>query len=231
MHVVPLVPAYQASRTIGYLVAELLRCWPDRAAPIVVVDDGSTDGTGDVARAAGAHVLTHPSNRGKGAALRTALAEAHRLGGRTAVCVDADGQHPATEAARLADHPAPDQALLLGVRDLLGAGAPRANRFSNRFSNGFLSMATGLLLRDTQCGLRRYPIEPTLSLGVKSNGYGFEAEVILRAAKAEWPIVQTDVAVIYPPKQERVSHFRVVRDPARIVLRVLFTMATAPGPR
>jgi glycosyltransferase involved in cell wall biosynthesis len=231
MRVVPLVPAYQASRTIGELVTELARCWPDREAPIVVVDDGSTDGTRELARAAGAHVLVHPTNRGKGAALRTALAEAYRLGAKLAVSVDADGQHPATEAARLAEHGAPEGALLLGVRDLVRAGAPRASRFSNAFSNGFLSMATGLELADTQCGLRRYPVEETLLLGVRSNGYGFEAEVILRAARARVPIVQTQVDVIYPPAQERVSHFHVVRDPTRIVLRVLFTLATAPGPR
>jgi glycosyltransferase involved in cell wall biosynthesis len=231
MRVVPIVPAYQASRSVGPVVAELARLWPDREAPVIVVDDGSTDDTAEQARRAGALLERHTRNLGKGAALASGLKLARRLGARLAVTLDADGQHPPAEAARLALHPAPEQTLLLGVRNLERAGAPSANRFSNRFSNAFLSLFTGLSLGDTQCGLRRYPVHETLELGARSRGYGFEAEVILRAARAGWPIQDVEVDVIYPPEHERLSHFHVVRDPARIVLRVLFTFATAPGQR
>jgi hypothetical protein len=148
-----------------------------------------------------------------------------------AVTVDADGQHPADEAARIAFHSAPDDTLVLGVRDLAHAGAPRANRFSNAFSNAWLSWFSGHRLLDTQCGLRRYPIRKTLDLGVRAAGYAFEAEVILRAARTGWRIEQLPVRVIYPPEHERVSHFHPVRDPARIVVRVLYTIATTPGHR
>jgi len=127
--------------------------------------------------------------------------------------------------------PAPDHALVLGVRDLVAAGAPRVNRFSNGFSNFFLELFSGRHLADTQCGLRRYPVAATLALGVRADGYAFEAEVILRAARAGWAIVQLPVRVVYPPEHERITHFHPVRDPTRIVLRVLHTVATAPGPR
>ena len=142
--------------------------------------------------------------------------------------MDADGQHPAEEAIRLLCDPAPVDGLLLGVRDLAGADAPRANRVSNGISNFFISAFTGRRLADTQCGLRRYPVPETLRLGVRADGYGFEAEVLLRAVRARWTIAQIPVRVIYPPPSQRISHFHVVRDPARITLRVLFTYVTAP---
>jgi glycosyltransferase involved in cell wall biosynthesis len=231
MRAVAIVPAYQAARSVGPVVSELLRSWPDgRGAPLVIaVDDGSTDGTAAAAEKAGALVLCHQRNRGKGAALRTGLERARELGAGVAVSVDADGQHPPEEALRILCDPAPPEALVLGVRDLLRDGAPRANRFSNGFSNLFLSLFSRRKLSDTQCGLRRYPVAATLALEPRETGYGFEAEVILRAARAGWRIVETPVRVVYPPEHERVSHFHVVRDPARIVYRVLHTFATAKG--
>jgi len=233
MRAVAVVPAYEAGRTVGEVVAALCSVWPNNGAgpSVIVVDDGSSDDTSAAARSAGALVERHPTNRGKGAALRTGLRKAAELGAEVAVTVDADGQHPAEEAVRLLLDPAPREGLVLGLRDLVRDGAPRANQFSNQFSNLFVSWFSGHRLADTQCGLRRYPVRRTLDLGVRANGYGFEAEVILRAARARWPIAQVPVRVIYPPNGARTSHFHVVRDPTRIVLRILYTVATAPGPR
>jgi glycosyltransferase involved in cell wall biosynthesis len=227
MQRVAVVPAYQSAHTVGGVVRELLASWPGAGGipRVVVVDDGSTDETAEVAREAGADVVRHHKNRGKGAALRTGLERAHELGATVAVSVDADRQHPAEEAVRLALEPAPLHALLLGVRDLMRDGAPRANQFSNGFSNWWVSRFSGRWLADTQCGLRRYPVGPTLRLGARSRGFGFEAEVIVRAASAGWTIAQIPVRVIYPA--DRTSHFHTVRDPARIVGRLLYTYATA----
>ncbi len=191
--------------------------------PIWLVDDGSTDDTTGVAQGAGAEVIRHTSNRGKGAALLTGLRALAGEGFEAAVTVDADGQHPAEEAVRLACHSAPAEALVLGVRNLVRDGAPRSSQFSNSVSNRFLSLFSGQSLRDTQCGLRRYPLPQVLDLATRSPGYAFEAEVILRAARAGLQIVQTPVRVFYPPPSARVSHFHPVRDPTRIVFRVLST--------
>jgi glycosyltransferase involved in cell wall biosynthesis len=232
---VAIVPAYDAERSVGAVVAGLvsqLSPLPDFRG-VVVVDDGSSDATSSVAASAGATVLRHDRNRGKGAALRTGLCHARSLGAGVAITVDADGQHPPAEAARLALYDCPAEALVLGVRDLVRAGAPGPNRFSNGISNFFLSLFTGRDLHDTQCGLRRYPVARTLELAPRDDGYAFEAECVLRAARAGWQIVEVPVNVYYPPEDERVSHFHVVRDPARIVYRVVATLATtraqAPG--
>lgn len=231
MKTVAIVPAYQAGASVAAVVSGLIKLWPDQPGhpAVIVVDDGSTDDTAERARAAGAHVVRHGENRGKGAALRTALLEALELGAEMAVSVDADGQHPPEEALGLALDPAPPEALVLGVRNLERDGAPRANRISNGISNFFLSLFSRRPLADTQCGLRRYPVRASLALDARADGYAYEAEIVLRAARAGWKIAQVPVRVLYP--EERISHFHVVRDPARIVARVVATLVSAPGPR
>jgi len=212
------IPAFNAERTIAAVVRGAL----DHVARVLVVDDGSTDATASVARDSGAVVTSHPNNRGKGAALRSGLEWAREHGYEVAITLDADGQHPPHEIPKLLAASADPDALVLGVRDLAGANAPRANQMSNGFSNWFLSTVTRTRLRDTQCGLRRYPVRRTLQLGVRDDGFGFETEVLLRSLRAGIPIIQTDIAVLYP--SERTTHFDSRRDPWRIVGRVLRTL-------
>jgi len=216
-----LVPAFDAGDTVGAVVDDLRGAL---GLPVLVVDDGSSDATAEVAGARGAEVVRHPGNLGKGAALATGLLEAGRRGFRLAVTVDADGQHPGVSARRVLEATADPRALVLGVRDLLRDGAPRSNRFGNGVSNFFLSAFAGRPLRDTQCGLRRYPVAETLALASRARGYAFEAEVILRALAAGLPLLEVPVEVVYPRAEDARSHFRKVRDPARIVSTVVRTV-------
>ena len=226
------IPAFQAAASISRVVQDL------RAAPknlldttepaVLVVDDGSSDDTARLAADAGALVVRHGRNRGKGAALLTGFSLALSLGADAAVSVDADGQHHTDEALLIARHAAPRDALVLAVRDLKRDGAPRANRVSNAFSNVWMSWFSRRRLRDTQCGLRRYPLPETLDLGLVGEGYELEAEVILKAARARWRIDELPVRVYYPSPEERITHFHSVRDPARIVSRILKTVASTP---
>ncbi len=212
------IPALNAERTI----AAVVRGAREHVERVVVVDDGSTDGTARVAMAEGAMVVEHATNGGKGRALKTGLAWAAEHGYEAMISLDADGQHPPAEIPKLLAATADPDALVLGVRDLAGAKAPRANQMSNGFSNWFLSTVTRRRLRDTQCGLRRYPVRRTLALEVRDDGFGFETEVILRALRAKISIEQVDIRVLYP--DERTTHFNSRRDPWRIVGRVLRTL-------
>lgn len=220
------IPAYNAERTIGHVVSSLIDAWGEGEVSerLIVVNDGSTDATAELARRAGAYVLSHTRNRGKGAALLSGFEEAQRRGAECVVTLDADGQHFAEDALILLQHPAPKDSLLLGVRNLARAGAPRANRFSNALSNFFLSWFSGVKLADTQCGLRRYPVAATLAAGTRAHGFAFETEILLLAALNGWSITQLPIQVHYPPAGERVTHFDNVRDPTRIVTTVIRTM-------
>jgi len=216
-----LVPAFEAAETVGAVVHDLRTAL---GRPVIVVDDGSRDATADRARDHGAIVLRHEANRGKGAALGTGLAEAARLGFDVAVTADADGQHGGQGARAVLEGAADARAIVLGVRNLVRDGAPRSHRFGNGVSNFFLSAFTMRRMRDTQCGLRRYPVAETLALGVRAQGFDFEAEVILRAAAAGLSIVEVPVAVRYPAAWLKRSHFRLGRDPTRIVATVVRTL-------
>lgn len=216
-----LVPAFEAALTVGAVIDDLRE---SLHVPVIVVDDGSRDGTAEAARAHGADVVRHPRNRGKGAALETGLREAARAGFDVAVTVDADGQHPGASAHAVMNATDDPRALVLGVRDLVRDGAPPSNRFGNDVSNFFLSLFARRHLRDTQCGLRRYPVRETLELAGRARGYAFEAELVLRALAEGLPLVEVPVRVVYPPAEARSSHFRNVRDPLRIIVAVLRTV-------
>jgi glycosyltransferase involved in cell wall biosynthesis len=213
------VPAYDAASTLGGVIDELRRAIPSLRDAIFVVDDGSADGTADVARDRCVKLLSHPRTLGKGEALRTAFAAAQREGFDVALTVDADGQHLADEARRVLLAEAPADAMVLGVRALSRDGAPKKNQLSNGISNWFLSRFARRSLRDTQCGLRRYPIARTLGLGARGRGYDFEAEVLLRACWAGVAIAEEPVRVLYP--EDRKTHFDSVRDPMRIIRSVV----------
>lgn len=227
--VAAIIPAFDSAATIAAVVTETLRAFAG-IGTVYVVDDGSRDGTGEIARAAGAIVVTHEQNRGKGAALRTGFERAYADGHLAAVTLDADGQHPPADAKRLAAVPKLD-ALVLGIRDLKGAGAPRPNRISNAISNGFLSLFSRKLLADTQCGLRRYPILDTLALGASGTGYEWEAEVLLRALHTGMDVVEVPIRVIYPPGKTRKTHFVIKRDVPRIIQHVLRAQLGRPNGR
>ncbi len=226
MRVAAVIPAFDAARTVATVITEARAAFADLGT-VYVVDDGSSDATGETALRAGATVLTHLRNQGKGRALRTGLERAAADGHAAAVTIDADGQHPVAEARRLALLEGADRALVLGIRDLKGAGAPRPNRISNAISNGFLSMFSRKLLADTQCGLRRYPLPATLELGGRDDGYAFEAEIILLSIAAKIPIVEVPIQVVYP--EDRTTHFDSVRDPMRVVRRVVKTLVSTRG--
>lgn len=216
-----IVPALDAASTVGGVVDDFLA---NVRLPVIVVDDGSTDGTEEFAHSHGARVVRHEKNRGKGAAIVSGLREAQHLGFDVAVTADADGQHPGRSVRVLLQNSSDRKAIVLGVRDLATDHAPLANRFGNGVSNLFVSLFSGRRLRDTQCGLRIYPVAETLALGARAVRYDFEAEVLLRAVAAGLPIVEVPVSVHYPPQGAQRTHFRVPNDPARIIATVVRTV-------
>ena len=217
-----IAPTFQNAATLPDVLSRL-QCLE---IPILVVNDGSTDDTARVLRdwLSNSHrptdeVLTHPRNRGKGAALRTAFAHARKKGFSHAVTIDTDGQLDPEQVPQLLERacgfPA---ALILGSRDPAATGCPASNRLGWWMSALGLFLETGLRLPDSQCGLRVYPLDLLPVISCRARRFGFEAEVLARAAWAGCPIVQVPVTCHYPAEEKRVSHFRPWRDGVKIFL-------------
>jgi glycosyltransferase involved in cell wall biosynthesis len=202
-----LIPVFNHVQTVAAVIAG---CRALGAAKIIVVDDGSTDGSGEAARQAGAdQVITMPCNQGKGAALRLGLTEFAVAGYHQVLTIDADMQHPPGEAGRLAQAAAiQPEALWLGVRDM--RGAPRSSCFGRWWTSIWTWVACGVWPQDNQTGLRVYPLPVMSRLTVGAGGYAFEIESLVRAVWKDVPLRMLPVAVSYP--HDRISHFRAWAD-------------------
>lgn len=230
------IPTYQNAKTLLKVVADVHRV----VDTVFVVDDGSNDGTAALLDKATGNerpekVLTHPKNCGKGAALKTGLTYARQQGFRYAVTVDADGQHRADDIPALlkAVEEEPD-ALAIGNRGLQHENMPAKSTFANRFSNFWFALQTLQRLPDTQSGLRVYPLRRLHGLRWMSARYEAELTLLVFSAWAGVKLLPVPVSVYYPPRDQRVTHFRPGRDFTRIsVLNTLlcFLMVVYGWPR
>jgi glycosyltransferase involved in cell wall biosynthesis len=212
--VAAVIPAFQAAATVAPVVEGARR----HCARVLVIDDGSADGTAAAAEGAGAEVLRLPANAGKGVALQAGIRALAASGVGRALTLDADGQHlPDEIPTLLAASDADPRAIVVGVRKKTGQPIARANRFGNWIADRLLKLIAGRPLPDTQSGFRVYPVESTLRLASEGRRYEFETEVLLRAARAGLPVVGVPVRVYYPPIAERVSHYRPWRDTLRVI--------------
>jgi glycosyltransferase involved in cell wall biosynthesis len=212
------IPALDCETTIGTAIRGAKRF----VEHVLVVDDGSRDRTAAAAAAAGAEVVRHERNLGKGAALQRGMRALLEKGVQRAVAMDGDGQHlPEEIPALLAVSDAEPEALVIGARKVAAGAVTPMRGFGNRFANRWVQIACGLDLPDTQSGLRVYPLRTTASLGCRAGHFAFETEVLIRAARNGVAVRSVPVEAYYPPIAERRSHFRPVVDTVRIIFTVL----------
>jgi len=225
-----LVPAYQPDVHLERLVAALRTSF----ARIVVVDDGSTRGAEafEAVARAGATVLHHPANRGKGAALKTGfgyiLKSFPDLAG--VVTADADGQHLPEDIARVAERLLDGRAgLVLGVRTL-PASAPFRSLWGNWWTRQVFRLATGLAVSDTQTGLRGIPATLLARVAaLPGDRYEYEMRMLADAARHPAPPVEVSIRTVYLDGNAA-SHFQPLRDTLRI-FHALFGEAFRPTHR
>ncbi len=228
------IPAFEEAGSIGAIVAAC-RALP-QAPRVIVVDDGSTDATARLAAAAGAIVIRHPANRGKGASLAAGFAAALAHGAECVASIDGDGQH------RVADLPAlfaaaaafPDR-IVIGSRRHARALMPPARYRANRVADFWVSWASTWRIEDSQSGLRVYPaaVLRDLECGRRfAPGFGFESEILIAAGRRGVRTIAVDITVRYGLGLARASHFRPVLDITRIVLMVaLYLLRWGMDPR
>lgn len=214
-----LIPAYQPDARLPRLILELHRA--DPSTKIVVVDDGSGQKFSDIFEAsatAGAHVISYENNRGKGYALREGFTWIRDVAGDLSECVvtaDADGQHTLNDIFRVGRTCTDTGTSVLGVREFVGH-VPARSRIGNTATSALFWLATGWKLKDTQTGLRAFPVAllPAL-LEVQGDRYEYELRVLLHLAKFRHPVTQIPIETIYEAGNPT-SHFRPLQDSARI---------------
>jgi glycosyltransferase involved in cell wall biosynthesis len=216
MRVAIVIPAYNEARTIHAIAQRALR----QCAIVIVVDDGSTDGTAAALGDLPVILLRHETNQGKGAALWDGFVAALALGVDAVVTIDGDGQHQPEDVARLvlaaAAHP---HRLVIAARLRGRESSPGARYVANRVADFWLSWAAGHAVADSQSGQRLYPAALLAQVSLRHDDkvrFAFESDLLIRAARLGFPSVAVPIAAIYDP-DARPSHFRPVRDIGCIV--------------
>ena len=205
------IPAFNEAPTIRDIVTRALR----EVERIIVVDDGSDDGTGAALQGLPVTVLRNATNLGKAASLRRGMVCALEEGASAVVTLDADGQHEPEDIPRLAAaHVRNPQAIIVGARLHEKSRIPRARYFANRFANFWIAWAAGYPISDTQSGFRLYPAMLLAAIDVRNDrspGFVFESAVLINAARVGVTSEAVGIAAIYH-KGLRRSYFRPVVD-------------------
>lgn len=190
------IPAYNEAPVVGQVVRSILKCG---FARVIVVNDGSKDDTAEVARRAGAIVLSHPINRGAGAAAHTGIAYARRQGFDFLVQIDADGQHfPADIEAMAAQMAATGCDIVIGSRWLgRNTGVPATRVAYNRISNWFTNFFCRRRYTDSQSGMRLLNRPAIEKLQLHLDGFGYCSEMIVQAEQQHLQIEEVPIRVAY----------------------------------
>jgi len=204
--IVALIPAYNEERFIGSVVLKARRY----ADAVIVVDDGSTDATGEIARAAGATVVRHEHNRGKGAALNTGLRKARALAPEAIVTLDGDGQHLIEEMPLVLAPILEGKAdIVVGSRYLNGRCFVPLHRILGHRAFTFLTnLVSGVHVTDSQSGFRAFSPRAVEALLFSSSGFSVESEMQFLARENDLRMVEVPVTARYEdrPKRPVVAH-------------------------
>jgi len=228
-----IIPVFNTEKVIADVLKSVLQYTEN----LIVVNDGSTDGTLDIlchslesenplkqSEIAGQArndrpftLVSYTKNHGKGYALQQGFSKAVEMGFTHAVTFDADGQHLACDIPVMVQKAKDNsKALIIGARKFDNPNIPQGSVFANKFSNFWFMVQTGKRLSDTQTGFRVYPLKEVGKMHLFTNRYEAELEILVRLAWRNIPIISQPVHVYYPPKEERISHFRGGKDFFRI---------------
>jgi glycosyltransferase involved in cell wall biosynthesis len=199
--IVIVIPAYNEDRFVGSVVLKALQ----QAEVVIVVDDGSTDHTAEVAAAAGAIVVRHGQNQGKGTALNTGFHAAQEYEPQVVVTLDADGQHSPQETEVLvAPILAGEADIVIGSRYLEHSSqVPRSRIWGHRGFNLLTGQLSGVSSTDSQSGFRAFSPRALRAISFSSTGFSVESEMQFLAHEHDLVLVEAPVTISYPDKPKR----------------------------
>jgi glycosyltransferase involved in cell wall biosynthesis len=209
--IVVAIPCLNEERNIGSLVLQARR-W---ATEVIVVDDGSGDETAEVAEAAGAIVVRHAENQGKGAALNSAFGVALGRGADVLILMDGDGQHRAAAIPSLAKPILDGEAdIVVGSRHLQDGGIPKVRRIGQKVVTAATNLGSGVNLTDSQSGFRAFSHRALEGMTFSSRGFAVESEMQFLALDRGLRVIEIAIEAVYadPPKRNVFRHGLVVMD-------------------
>jgi glycosyltransferase involved in cell wall biosynthesis len=209
--VLALIPAYNESARIANVIRDAL----PHVATVVVIDDGSADTTAAVAEAAGATVIRHPQNRGKGAAIKTALDHLAQSDADAGIFLDADGQHDPAEIPLFIQAAQQQQAgVVVGNRLHNPVGMPALRLRTNQFTSWVTAKLARQPVPDSQCGYRLIHRSVLPDLHFQSERFETETETLIQAGHAGHKIANVPIRSIYDGQP---SHIHPCRDTLRFL--------------
>lgn len=218
MRVCALIPAYNEEARVADVVRGARRYLP----AVIVVDDGSSDATAAVAERAGAEVMRHPVNRGKGAGLRSGMERVFGEGFDAVLVLDADGQHNPDEIPRFLDAAEKTGAdIVVGSRMGKAEGMPRVRYLTNRFTSAVISRIAGCGIPDSQCGYRLVRERAFRTMTFRTARYDTESEMLIEAGRAGCRIVSVPVSTIYGTETSKIHPLKDSVRFIRLILRHL----------
>ncbi|OGV46232.1 MAG: hypothetical protein A2X46_18295 [Lentisphaerae bacterium GWF2_57_35] len=195
------VPAFREEKKIRDVVTAIRRYCPQ----VVVIDDGSSDRTAVEAEQAGAMVLRHPQNQGKGVALNTGFRYAREKGFEVAITMDADGQHDPVEIPNFIEaYVRTGIPVLVGNRMADVAHMPAVRKWTNQLMSWMLSRLMGQYVPDTQCGYRLYRCDVIPFVSATSERFAAESEILLHVAERGIRISSVRIATIYGDETSKI---------------------------
>lgn len=209
-----IIPTFNNVGTIRDVIKDTL----NECYDVIVVNDGSTDQTSEILHSIdGITIVEYDNNRGKGYALKCGFKRALEMGFAYAITIDSDGQHYPSDIMHFlkANQEYPG-ALIIGSRQLDGVERSKGSSFANKFSNFWFYIQTGCKLSDTQTGYRLYPLKKLYGMNLLTSRYEAELELLVFASWHGVKLIPIDINVYYPPREQRVSHFRPGKDFVRI---------------
>ena len=213
------IPAYSEARTLRSVVLGVLA----EIQLVIVIDDGSTDGTADEISDLPVRLISHEKNMGKSRSLADGFREALAAGAEAVITLDGDGQHrPQDISVLLTEFERYPTSLIIGSRLHEKESIPPARYYANRFANFWIAWAAGYPIRDSQSGFRIYPataLSELLPLIEKRRGFVLESEILILAGWRNIFVRSIPIPAIYIGGS-RPSHFRPVRDIALITFMV-----------
>ncbi len=205
MKICILIPVHNEVRTIAQIVEQLLA----KGMDTIVVDDGSTDGSGDVARQKGAVVIVNNKKSGKGYSLRRGFDYILKLDYSGVIVMDGDGQHDISDLDVFIQAAEGEQiGIVSGNRMHNSKGMPFVRYVTNRFMSLLISVACGQYIPDTQCGYRYIASEVLKEIEFQCNDFEIETEMLIKASRKGFKIRSVPIKTIYRDEESKINPFK-----------------------